>query len=464
MTEPKSVRQPSEEQYLHCIRCGLCLAVCPTYREILTETASPRGRVALARKGLDGELVLSPNLIEQMYACFDCLACNEICPVGIRPADLAIEMRAMQEQLQPEAWKKALFGGLIPKPGRMEAATWPLRLYERLGFRRLVYALGPRKLLPGKLRDMEAMLPHLPQRPLRQVLPKVTPAWDKSYNAPGGASIYRVGFFLGCAQSLIFAEESAASVRVLAHNGCTVVTPKETVCCGMPALGYGRTDLVREQARHNIELFEKAGVETIVTDCATCGSTLKDYGKLLADDSEWAERAAAFSSKVRDVSEFLMSIPLEKPTGRIAARVTYHDPCHLRRAQGVWQQPREILKMIDGLDFVELPEADWCCGSAGSQLITHYETSLKVLQRKMDNLESTQADYIASGCPGCQMQLNVGVRRAGLDVRVVHPIALLDMAYRKESIAAKNVGQVVGSPPEAISAGANKLCQLEEGD
>jgi glycolate oxidase iron-sulfur subunit len=427
VTEPKSVRQPSEAEYLNCIRCGLCLAVCPTYREVLSETASPRGRVALARKVLEGDLELSPNLAEQMYACLDCMACNDLCPVGIRPADLALEMRDLQERRNPAKWKKTLFGGLIPQPKRMEAATWPLRIYEKLGIRRLVYALGLRKLFPGQLRDMEAMLPHLPQRPLRQVLSEVTPAAPSPLGE--GRGEVRIGFFLGCAQSLMFADESAASVRVLARNGCTVITPKETVCCGMPALGYGRVDLVQEQARFNIQLFEKADVETIVSDCATCGSTLKDYGKLLADDPAWAERAAAFSKKVRDVSEFLMSIPLERPTGRIEARVTYHDPCHLRRGQGVWKQPRELLKMIDGLEFVELPEADWCCGSAGSQLITHYETSLKVLKRKTDNLASTKANYIASGCPGCQMQLNVGVRREGLDVQVVHPIALLDMAY-----------------------------------
>lgn len=414
-------RRPSESEYLNCIRCGLCLAVCPTYREHLSETASPRGRVALARKGLEGDLELSPNLAEQMYACFGCMACDDLCPVGIHPAHLALEMRDLQEQRQPARWKQTLFKGLIPRPGRLELATWPLRLYERSGLRRLAYALGLRKLLPPQLRDLEAMLPHLPQRPLRKALPEVTKA--------NGASRFRVGFFLGCAQSLMFAEESAATVRVLARNGCTVITPKETVCCGMPALGYGRPDLVREQARINIELFEQAQVETIVTDCATCGSTLKDYGHLLADDPAWAERAAAFSSKVRDISEFLMSIPLEKPQGRIEARVTYHDPCHLRRGQGVWKQPRQLLSMIDGLEFVELPEADWCCGSAGSQLITHYETSLKVLKRKTDNLTSTQADFIASGCPGCQMQLIAGVKRQGLEVQVVHPITLLDQAY-----------------------------------
>jgi len=429
VTQLANLCQPSESEYLNCIRCGACLAVCPTYREYLNETSSPRGRVALARKGLEGELELDSNLIEQMYACFDCMACNAACPVGIRPADLAIEMRHVQEEVNPTGWKETLFGKVIPEPIRMELGTWPLRVYEKLGIRRTTYALGLRKLLPAKVRDMESMLPRLPQRPLRQVLPEITlPAKSPSPVGEGRSEV-RIGFFLGCAQSLMFADESAATVRVLARNGCTVVTPKETVCCGMPALGYGRVDLVQEQARRNIALFERADVETIVTDCATCGSMLKDYGKLLSDDPAWAERAAKFSARVRDISEFLMSIPLEKPQGRVDAHVTYHDPCHLRRGQNVWKEPRALLQMIDGVEFIELPEADWCCGSAGSQLITHYETSLKVLKRKTDNLASTGAEYIASGCPGCQMQLNVGVQRAGLNVQVVHPIVLLDKAY-----------------------------------
>jgi glycolate oxidase iron-sulfur subunit len=421
--QPDLSSRPTEEQYLNCIRCGLCLAVCPTYRESLSETDSPRGRVALARKGLEGELELSPNLFEQMYACFDCLACNDICPVGILPADLAVEMRRVQEQARPRIWKETVFGRLVPKPELLEFATGPLRLYQRLGIRRLFYALGLRKLMPRRLRDMETMLPSLPRRPLRQSLPEVTPAH--------GASKHRVGFFLGCAQNLLFAEESAAAVRVLARNSCTVITPGETVCCGMPAMSFGRPDEVRRQAIHNIQLFEKSEVDFVVTDCATCGSTLKNYGKLLADDPACAERAAAFSARVRDISEFLLSVPLEKPRGRIEARVTYSDPCHLRRGQGVWKQPRELLKMIDGLEFVELPEADWCCGMAGTQLITHYETSLKVLARKTENLAVTRAEVVTSGCPVCRMQLNLGISHAGLDMQVVHPVALLDRAYTR---------------------------------
>jgi glycolate oxidase iron-sulfur subunit len=425
MNNSLNVIKTPETDYSNCIRCGLCIAVCPTYREYLNETTSPRGRVALVRKGLEGQLELSPNLIEQMYACFACMACNEICPVGIRPADLALSMRQVQEQIHPAGWKQVLFKGLISDAKRMELATWPLRVYQRLGIRRLVYALGLIRFLPKQLRDLEAMLPHLPQRPLRQSLPIITRAREEER--------YRIGFFLGCAQNLLFAEESAAAVRVLSRNGCTVTTPKEVVCCGMPARGYGRLDLVRAQAQHNITVFERCCVDVIVTDCATCGSTLKEYGAFLADDPDWAARATAFSKKVRDVSEFLAEIPLEKPSGRIEARVTYHDPCHLRRAQQVWKQPRSLLAMIDGIEYIELPDADWCCGSAGSQLITHYETSLKVLDRKMDNLAATGAQIIASGCPGCQMQLNTGIERRGLPVRVVHPITLLDEAYESSN-------------------------------
>lgn len=413
--------KPQEFDYLNCIRCGLCLSVCPTYREYLTETASPRGRVALVRKGLEGELELRPNLYEQMYSCFACMACNDACPVGIKPADLALSLRQIQEQQSPSKWKKNLFERLIPHPNRMEAATWPLRIYQKLGIRRLVYALHINQLFPKQLRDLESMLPHLPQRPLRQILPAVT--------APRGEKKHSVGFFLGCAQSLMFAEESSATLRVLSRNGCEILTPKDVQCCGMPAIGYGRLDLVREAAIHNISLFMDSDLDVVITDCATCGSTLKEYGEYLKDDPKWAKPAEDFSAKVRDISEYLAEIPLTKPKGTINKRVTYHDPCHLRRAQNVWKQPRELMQMIDGIELIELPESDWCCGSAGSQLITHYETSVKVMDRKMDNLAQTKAEVIASGCPGCQMQLNTGIQRHKLNVKVVHPITLLDEAY-----------------------------------
>jgi glycolate oxidase iron-sulfur subunit len=423
------LEKPAQTEYSNCIRCGLCNSVCPTYLESLNEINSPRGRLELARKGLIGQLELTPNLIEQMYACFFCKACDDICPVGLKPAGLALSMRRIQEQIKPIGWKQVLFSGLVSHPGRLETATLPLRLYERSGLRRLSHALQLPNLLPSQFRDMESMLPHLPQRPFRQTFPEIIPAY--------GQTRYKVGFFLGCAQNLFFPDQSAATIRVLARNGCTVTIPKDVQCCGMPALGFGRHDLVRLQAKHNIELFEKNNTDIILTDCATCGSTLKDYGTLLKDDIEWVERANVFSSRVQDVSEFLAGIPLEKPKGRLETRVTYHDPCHLCYAQNVKDEPRLLLAMINGLDFVELPEAG-CCGSAGSQLITHYETSRKVMDRKTDNLASTKAQVVASGCPACQMQLNTAISRRGLKMRVVHPITLLDEAYEAENGQANN--------------------------
>jgi glycolate oxidase iron-sulfur subunit len=212
MNELPNIEKPAETDYLNCIRCGLCLAVCPTYREHLNEIAGPRGRVALARKSLEGELALSPNLVAQMNACFACLACNEICPVGIKPAELTLSMRYVQEQVRRAGWKQILFGDLISDPGRMETATLPLRLYEITGIRKLAYRFSLIHLLPSQVRDLEAMLPHLPQRPLRQRLPEIMQAYHESR--------YRVGFFLGCAQNVLFAKESEATVQVLARNGC----------------------------------------------------------------------------------------------------------------------------------------------------------------------------------------------------------------------------------------------------
>lgn len=421
------LQTPTEEQYLFCIRCGLCLSVCPTYRANLKETESPRGRVMLVRKALEGELKLTPNFNDQMQKCMACLACNDICPVGIKPADLSLNMRYVAEQVEPSAWKRRLFGGLLPHPRRMEWGTLPLRLYQNLGLRWLANRMRVTRLLPAQVRDLERQLPRVPGRPLRVRLPEVTPAV--------GERKHRVGFFLGCAQNLLFAEASKATVRVLARNGCEVVTPRDVQCCGMPAIGYGRQEEMRAMARHNIALFEKWDLDVIVTDCATCGSTLKEYAHHLAQDPAWAERAAAFSAKARDVSEFLVEIPVERPRGRIAGKVTYHDPCHLVRGQGVAAQPRQLLGMIDGLELVEMEEANWCCGSAGSQLIAHYSDSLAILERKIDNIATTDADYVSSGCPGCQMQLAVGLKRRGLasQMQVVHPVLLLDRAYQDES-------------------------------
>lgn len=417
---------PTQEDVNHCIRCGLCLSVCPTYKESLRETESPRGRVALVTKALQSELTLTDNFIDHMYKCLACLACNDICPVGIKPADLCLGARYVIHQARPQPFFKPwVFRGLFPRTGLLELMTRPVALYDRSGLRKVVNMVRVTGLLPAQLRDMERMLPgHLALRVARQQIPDVMPA--------RGERRAHVAYFLGCIQGVMMADGCKATVEVLAENGCDVVTPKNVKCCGMPMVGYGDKEEARAMARHNIDLFLGLNVDAIIADCATCGSSLKEYAHWLAGDPAYAERAREFSAKVRDVSEFLVELGIRPPKGKVEATVTYHDPCHLCRAQGVRKQPREMLRAA-GATLVEMAGADTCCGSAGTQVVTHYQTSVGVLERKMDNVAATGAEIIASGCPGCQMQLGLGAKRRGLKVRVVHPSQILAQAYRQEN-------------------------------
>jgi glycolate oxidase iron-sulfur subunit len=379
--------------------------------------------VALVAKAIEGELDLTTNFKDHMYRCLDCLACNDICPVGIKPADLCLEARAAIHQATPTPLlKPVLFRGIFPRTGLLEALTKPVALYDRSGLRKVVNAAGVTNLLPSQLRDMERMLPHhLPLRGTRHQLPDIVLA--------RGERRARVAYFLGCVQGVMMADGCKATVKVLAENGCDVTIPSNVKCCGMPMVGYGFKDEAREVARHNIDLLLGLDVDMIITDCATCGSSLKEYPHWLANDPEYADRAQEFASKVRDISEFLVELGIRPPKGKVDARVTYHDPCHLCRAQGVRDQPREMLRAA-GVEFVEMEGADTCCGSAGTQLITHYHTSVGVLGSKMERVAETKAEIIASGCPGCQMQLSLGAKREGLEARVVHPSQLLAQAYR----------------------------------
>jgi len=276
-------------------------------------------------------------------------------PAGVRTDLLMMAARAyLLEREGENPVRKFLFRWLLPKVRRVETLTTPLRWYQHLGLRRVVEKLHLDRLLPRRLREMSWLLPPIPRRPQRRLLPEVTPAQ--------GERRHRVGYFLGCAQDVMFAATSEATVRVLARNGCEVVAPAVT-CCGMPHVGYGEMEVAKELARQNIATFEQAGVEVVINDCASCGAQMVEYAELLSGDPAWAERARAFSSKVRDISAYLMEIGIEPPQGSVAMRVTYHDPCHLVRAQKVTKEPRQLLRMIPGLEYVEMAEADWCCAT-----------------------------------------------------------------------------------------------------
>ncbi|GFO65068.1 (Fe-S)-binding protein [Geomonas paludis] len=404
---------------INCMRCGMCLPHCPTYKETFLETASPRGRVALVRKFQEGELVESEKFLEYVSLCLDCQACASACPCGVNAGELVAEFRCERKQEQGlSTMEDLILRKLVPHPDRLEAATAPLRLYQRTGLQKVVRSLGLLKVFPAALGRMEGLLPKLPEAPLRQTISEVTPAVGEQKGT--------VGFFLGCVMSLIFSEASLATVELLSALGYKVVTPKDQKCCGAPNMLGHDIEGLQDAARFNTDLFQSHELDFVVTDCGGCGAELKKYGHHL--DGEAA--ATAFSTKVRDISEILATEAgaLKEKLKPLPLKVTYHDPCHIAHCQGIRSQPRALINLIPGIDFRELPEADACCGSAGTYNIEKPEMSDRVLSRKVQNVQKTGADYLVTSNPGCLLQLKKALSEANPPVKVIHLTELLQMS------------------------------------
>ncbi len=404
------------EKLINCMRCGMCLPHCPTYKETFLETASPRGRVALVRKFQEGELEMSDRFLEYLSLCLDCQACASACPCGVNAGELVADFRCEgREGGRLSFMEELILRRLVPHPDRLETATAPLRLYQRSGLQRVVRSLGLLKMFPAAMERMEGLLPPLPDRPLRQTLQEVTPAEGEERGT--------VGFFLGCVMSLVFSEASIATVRLLSALGYRVITPKAQKCCGAPnVLASDRSGLL-QAARFNTDLFAGYDLDFIVTDCGGCGAELKKYGHHLDGD----EKAQAFSAKVRDISQ-LLAENVDRLSGLLKPlplKVTYHDPCHIAHCQGIRQEPRRLLKAIPALDFRELAEADACCGSAGTYNIEKPEMSDRVLCRKMENIRATGAETLVTANPGCLLQLRKGLADQESPIRVMHLTELM---------------------------------------
>jgi len=432
-TQPAAPPQPltlhglSVEGVNQCVHCGLCLAYCPTFSELGTEMDSPRGRIFLIKSLAEGRIGLSDPTVEHLSLCLDCRACETVCPAGVPYGQLIEAAKAEIERQRPggpvrRTFRWLNFGLLLGHPRVLAAAAAGLRLYQASGLQALVRRTGLVRLLPGTLSVWEALLPTLPPAADRAPLPPVTPAV--------GPRRARVAMLTGCVQSVVFGAHNRATARVLARNGCEVVAPAGQGCCGALNAHGGDHARALDMAKRTIETFEAVAADAVIVNTSGCGAHMKAYGTLLAAEPAWAERAARFARTVQDVAEFLAREPLRGPLVPVPMTVTYHDPCHVVHGQKIRRQPRELLAQIPGLRIVDLPESDWCCGSAGIYNLTQPEMADRLLRRKVRNVESTGADVVVTANPGCILQIQAGLRAQGRERPVLHLVEVLDRAYR----------------------------------
>jgi glycolate oxidase iron-sulfur subunit len=413
-----------------CVHCGFCLPACPTYVSWGEEMDSPRGRIDLMKGVSDGVIPLDDVVAGHIDACLGCMGCVTACPSGVR-YDLLIEAtRARVEgsvSRSPEdrAFREFVFS-VFPYPRRLRAMIPALALATKLGFARA--AAGPLgKLLPSRLRQLATMMPPVSFGDAFASLPART--------LPKGRLRARVALVAGCVQRAFFPNVNAATIRVLSAEGCEVLVPRGQGCCGALSLHSGRPEEAKRFARALIERFERQAVDVIIINAAGCGSTLKEYGDLLAEDPRWSKRAEAFARKVRDVNEYLATLEPQAPRTPIPLRVAYHDACHLAHAQRVRTQPRALLRTIPELELLEIPQGDQCCGSAGTYNLFQPESAHEVGVRKVDNVQSVAPDLVASANPGCTLQMQSIFRERGIALRAAHPIELLDAAINGTPLA-----------------------------
>lgn len=415
--------KPEYADYSRCVHCGLCLNHCPTYRLWHEEADSPRGRIRQMALVDEGKLELGESFVTHIDRCLDCRACETACPSGVEYGKLVELARAQIEQnyRRPMASRKArdlVYRRLLPYPRRIAAAARVIRFYQRSGLASIARGSGALRLLG--LRDRERLLPKIDRDFFFDELGRMYPAKTRRRA--------RVAFFAGCVAQVTFSELNRATIRVLQANGCDVVVPESQVCCGALAAHAGLRDVARDLARVNFAAFADGGFDAIITNAAGCGSTLKEYTHLFAADDSAREGARNFSGKVRDVSEFLAELGLAAPMQPVPLRVTYQDSCHLAHGQKIREAPRALIRAVPGVELVEMPLAEQCCGSAGVYNVTQTKASMELLTLKMNTVRETKTEAIVTANPGCILQLRAGAAIHGTEHEVLHVVELLDRA------------------------------------
>lgn len=416
---------------IQCMRCGSCLAVCPTYRQTTLETQSPRGRIQLVRSVAEGHLAVG-EILPALDLCIGCRACEVACPAGVAYGRILEESRAELEPRRRRSLLERLIRALtlrhiLGRPGGIRLGRWLVRLYTLLGIQWLVRATGLLKRLAPSLAEMESVLPRRPRRSRSR---------SRRLSQPDGPQP-RIAFFQGCVQEIAFRHVNEAAVRVLQAAGCEVVFPRRQGCCGAVHVHTGEREAALEQARRNIEAFEEVEADWIVSIAGGCGAALEEYPTWFEGDPEWEERARAFARRHRDFNELVVDLPLP-PMEPLDEVVTYQDSCHLRNVQKVIDPPRRLLQRIPGVRYVELAHADQCCGAGGVYTLTQPEMSRQVLDAKMAEVAATGATVLAVANTPCHLQLLLGARRlaqgrvggagARHTVQVLHVAELLDRA------------------------------------
>lgn len=443
---PRVGQEIEYEKFLDCVHCGLCTSACPTYLETGDENNSPRGRIYLMRAVVDGRLDLTPNVSRHLDLCLDCRSCETACPSGVQYGRLIEPFRASQRRhaatgsnddsrsaaqpaSRPDWFHRWILYGLFPYAQRMRWALAPAQLLQWTGLDRLMERSGLQRWLPLRLQRMQRLLPTM--KPGGPALPAFLPAI--------GPRRAKVALFRGCVADALFRQTHWATARVLQRNGCDVVIPPQQGCCGAIHYHSGADEPALDLARANASAFDLGDCDAVLTNVAGCGSMLKDYGhmahELRPQDGPLGDRLAAFASRVRDVHEFLSDLGLVAPLGRLPLRVVYHDACHLAHAQRVREQPRDLLRAIPGLEVIAVPEADICCGAAGSYNLTEPDMSDRLASRKIEHLLAAGPQVIATGNVGCSMQLQATLRQRNVAIPVLHPLELLDASYREAPVA-----------------------------
>jgi glycolate oxidase iron-sulfur subunit len=407
-------------KFFDCVHCGLCLSFCPTYVELGTEMDSPRGRIATMRALHEGRFGLDAEVVRHLDLCLGCRACETACPSGVHYGELIEGVRPFIEQhyQRPlrERFTRWAINNVFSHPRTLRLFALFLRIGTALDLGR--FARSSR--LPRQIRYWLGLVPEKGSVSSRTLLERYPAIGEKRYT---------VAVLSGCVMPALFGATNQATVKVLQHNGCEVLVPRDQVCCGALLLHNGNKAAALDLARRNVEVFGKLEVDALVINAAGCGAMMKEYDELFKGEPAYRERAEQLTAKMKDVTEFLGSVPLKAPTREIRAKVTYHEACHLAHGQSVREQPRALLRAIPGLQMVELHESDWCCGSAGTYNLTEPEMARRLLGRKVDNIQATNANVVVTGNPGCLMQIRAGLQQRGVPMKAVHTVDLLAEAY-----------------------------------